>query len=119
MGSIVATLESKEVRIPKGESHAQLQNIVDIINIAVDDARWCANVVERDEKGHSENLLEKLILHIKHSKEFTQDAGIQLNIEKSNAKDSFAQLIIRLEGVRQKRRGTQTVMDKYFRPNSG
>ncbi|KAF3294098.1 hypothetical protein TWF132_003551 [Orbilia oligospora] len=115
MGSIVAALESKEVRIPKGESHAQLQNVVDIINVSVDDARWCANVVERDEEGQSENLLEKLILHIKHSKEFTQDAGIHLDIEKSNAKDSFAQLIIRLEGVRKKRRGVQTVMDNYFR----
>lgn len=119
MGSIVATLKSKQVRISKGESHAQLQNIVDIINIAVDDAQWCANVLERDENGHSENLLEILILHLKHSKEFIQDAGIQLNIEKSNAKDSFVKLIIRLESVRQKKRGTQTVMDKYFRSNSG
>ncbi|KAF3279917.1 hypothetical protein TWF970_003932 [Orbilia oligospora] len=119
MGSIVAALKSKEVRIPKGESHAQLQNVVDIINISVDDARWCANVVERDEEGQSENLLEKLVLHIKHSKEFTQDAGIHLDIEKSNAKDSFAQLIIRLEGVRKKRRGVQTVMDNYFRLGPG
>ncbi|KAF3169221.1 hypothetical protein TWF106_005740 [Orbilia oligospora] len=119
MGSIVAALKSKEVRIPKGESHAQLQNVIDIINVSVDDARWCANVVERDEGGQSENLLEKLILHIKHSKEFTQDAGIHLDIEKSNAKDSFAQLIIRLEGVRKKRRGVQTVMDNYFRLGLG
>ncbi|KAK6500548.1 hypothetical protein TWF506_003322 [Arthrobotrys conoides] len=118
VASIVAALKSKEVRIPKGESHAQLQHIVDIINISVDDAQWCANLVERDDKGQSENVLEKLILHIKHSKEFTQDAGIQLNIEKSNAKDSFAQLIIRLEGIRKKRREAQTVVDDYFQPKS-
>ncbi|KAK6361091.1 hypothetical protein TWF730_004840 [Orbilia blumenaviensis] len=117
MGSIIAALASKEIRISKGESHTQLQNIIDIINIAVDDGRWCANVVERTEKGTSENLLDKLILHLNHSKEFIQAAGFQLNIEKSNAKDSFAKLIIRLEAVRQRKRGTQTVMDRYFRPN--
>ncbi|KAK6351673.1 hypothetical protein TWF718_004825 [Orbilia javanica] len=119
MGSILTALKSKEVRMSKSESHSQLQNVVDIIDIAVDDARWCANVVEKDEKGHSENLLEKLILHLKHSKEFIQDAGLQLNIDKSNAKDSFAKLVIRLEGIRQKKRGTQTAMEKYFRPNLG
>ncbi|KAK6503622.1 hypothetical protein TWF481_008630 [Arthrobotrys musiformis] len=118
MGSIVSTLRSKEVRISKGESHAQLQNIIDIMNIAVDDARWCVNVLERDGGGGSENLLEKLIVHLKHSKEAIQEAGAELNIEKSNAKDSFAKLIIRLEAIRQKKRATQTVVSKYFRPNS-
>lgn len=117
MNGIVTSLTSKEVLIPKGESHIQVQNIVDIINIAVDDARWCVNTVAKNEKGISENLLDKLILRLKHSKEFIQE-GNDLNIEKSNAKDSFAKLIMRLESIQQKRRGKQTVMDKYFRPDS-
>ncbi|KAK6355386.1 hypothetical protein TWF696_004493 [Orbilia brochopaga] len=117
MRGIMDALDSRDVNPPKGETYSRVQNILDMINIAIDDAKWSARVVTTTNSGEPELLLDRLVLLLKHSKETIHEAN-DLNIEKSDAKDSFAKLILRLQCLRPRTKAAQTVIERYFRQDT-
>ncbi|EPS36896.1 hypothetical protein H072_9475 [Dactylellina haptotyla CBS 200.50] len=115
MTEVLTMLLSADIKIPQGESHAKVQNMVDIVNIAIDDPPWSMMGSIALSNKEFEPPLEHLIACLRQAKESIQE-GNDLNIEKSDAKDSFSKLILRLECMRSKSKVSQTLMEKYFRP---
>ncbi|KAJ6260841.1 hypothetical protein Dda_3502 [Drechslerella dactyloides] len=117
ISSIVDALDGPDVNPPKGETYSRVQNILDMINIVIDDAKWCSRVVTAASGKEPELLLDRLVSHLKHSKESIHEAN-DLNIEKSDAKDSFTKMILRLQCLRPRTKAAQTVMERYFRQDT-
>lgn len=115
MPAIHQKLESRDVRIKKGESYAQVQEIVDTINILVDDCQL-RDLNLRQHQSGSQTQLQQLILRLEQARETIPETN-DLNVDKSNAKDAFMKLISRLRTFLPSE-VSQTMMDRYFRPPS-